>query len=134
MELSKYDSPDPISLVYVENAKVAATFWEWRSKVMERFFAAMAGVAFAEGWIYARKELHSLLFIPLLLGAIFSIVSLLMDDANRRILLGCYATGKELERQLGPVRGRLRTLPNTSASLTTPTCFDGFTLAPERFC
>jgi len=42
---------------------------------------------------------------PLLLRAAFSVVSLLMDSVNRKILLGCYATGKELEQRLGPARG-----------------------------
>lgn len=99
------ESPEKILLLYTENAKVAATFWEWRHKVMERFFAGLAGIAFAVGWLYGHPELRSLLFIPLLFGAAFSVVSFLMDNVNRKILLGCYATGKDLEQRLGPARG-----------------------------
>ena len=89
-----------LSLLYTENAKVAATFWEWRHKVMVRFFAAIAAIAGVGSWLYGQKELKALVFIPLLIGAGFSVVSFLMDNVNRKILLGCYETGKELERQL----------------------------------
>src|ERR1700693_3142534 len=94
-----------LSLLYTENAKVAATFWEWRHKLMDRFFAALVAVFAAAGWLYQRQELRRLLFIPLLLGGIYSIVSFLMDRVNKKILLGCYEIGKELEQQLGPTSG-----------------------------
>ena len=55
--------------------------------------------------MYERKELKRLLYIPLLIGAVYSIVSYLMDEVNKKILLGCYATGKDLEQQLGPSTG-----------------------------
>jgi hypothetical protein len=96
---------EELSLLYVENAKVAATFWEWRHKVMTRFFTAFAGIVIAVGWIYERKELRHLLFIPMVIGAVYSTVSFLMDRVNRKILLGCYETGREIERQIGSVRG-----------------------------
>jgi len=90
-----------LSLLYTENAKVAATFWEWRHKVMERFFAGLAAIIVASAWLYQRGELRRLLFIPLLIGAAFCVISYFMDRVNKRILLGCYATGKEIEEKLG---------------------------------
>jgi hypothetical protein len=94
-----------LSLVYGENAKVAATFWEWRHKLMERFFYSTAGIVLGTAWIYKQKELSHLLFVPPLLGCVYCIVSYLMDRVNSKILLGCYKTGKEIEQQLGPVAG-----------------------------
>jgi hypothetical protein len=87
-------------LLYTENAKVAATFWEWRHKVMERFFAGVAAIIIGSAWLYQREELRRLLFIPLLVGAALCVVSYLMDRVNKKILLGCYATGKRIEQQL----------------------------------
>jgi hypothetical protein len=99
-----------LSLLHAENAEVAATFWEWRHKVMNRFFTAFAAIAVVSGWVYERKEIRRLLFIPLLFGAVYCLISYLMDRVNRKILLGCYATGKESEQQLGSVGAYTRTL------------------------
>ena len=92
-----------ISLLYIENAKVAAIFWEWRHKILERFLAACAAILVACGWMYQHGELRRLLFIPLLIGAIYCIISFLMDRVNAKVLLGCYATGKTLEQHIGQV-------------------------------
>lgn len=102
---TEQDGIQRLSLLYTENAKVATTFWEWRHKIMDRFFTAFAAIVVVGGWMYERKELKRLLYIPLLIGAVYSIVSYLMDEVNKKILLGCYATGKDLEQQLGPSTG-----------------------------
>ena len=73
-----------LSLLYTENAKVAATFWEWRHKVMERFFTAIAGVVVGGWWVYHDKDIRRLLFLVLLFGAIYSAISYLMDRVNRK--------------------------------------------------
>ena len=54
-----------LALVYGENAKIAATFWEWRHKVMTHFFTAFAAIVVLAGWFY--KELKPWLAVPLAL-------------------------------------------------------------------
>jgi hypothetical protein len=99
--IDKQTVAQTLSLLYTENAKVAATFWEWRHKVMERFFTALAGIVVGGWWIYHEGKIRGLLFLPLLFGAMYSAISYLMDRVNRKILLGCYETGKDIEQKLG---------------------------------
>src|SRR5215213_7024900 len=46
---------DPLSLLYQENAKVAAIFWEWRHKVMTNFFTAIVALFALSGWFYQQQ-------------------------------------------------------------------------------
>jgi hypothetical protein len=41
-----------LNLLYQENAKVAAIFWEWRFKLMASFFAVIAALFALAGWFY----------------------------------------------------------------------------------
>jgi hypothetical protein len=45
---------------------------------MERFFTAFAALVVVAGWMYERKELKRLLYVPLLLGSVYSVVSYLL--------------------------------------------------------
>jgi hypothetical protein len=94
-----------LALIYSENAHVAATFWEWRHKLMERFFLVIGAIIGAEGWIYHEGSLRKWLFGPLLLASVFSLISFLMDRVNYKILRGCYEVGRNVEARLSGTRG-----------------------------
>jgi hypothetical protein len=84
-------------IIYSQTAKVAEIFWEWRHKVITRFFATIGGVLLVAGWFYKEEPLRRWSFVPLVLGAAFAIVSHLLDRVNDHILLACYNLGSHLE-------------------------------------
>lgn len=89
-----------IEAAYGQAAKVAEIFWEWRHKVMTRFFAATAGVLVAAGWFYKEPELRAWMFAPLVVGACFSMISHLLDRANTHVLRDCYRLAREIEDKM----------------------------------
>jgi hypothetical protein len=89
-----------LSLLYQENAKVAAIFWEWRHKVMVSFFAGIAALFALAGWFYQQTELRGLLRPALFIGSILSLVSFFLDRRNANILRDCYRVGKVVESKL----------------------------------
>jgi hypothetical protein len=89
--------------MYCENAKIAATFWEWRHKVMTHFFASFAAIVVVAGWFY--KELRPWLPLPFVLGAGYSVAVVLMDRVNKRMLTDCYSVGTKIEEMLGSPDG-----------------------------
>ncbi|HEX7314362.1 MAG TPA: hypothetical protein VF297_10590 [Pyrinomonadaceae bacterium] len=91
---------EKLDLLYQENAKVAAIFWEWRYKLMASFFAVSAALFALAGWFYQQSELRVLLFAPLALGAIFCLTLFVLDFRNAAILRECYRIGEELEIKL----------------------------------
>jgi hypothetical protein len=62
---------EKLILLYQENAKVAAIFWEWRHKVMTNFFTGMVALFALFGWFYQQLDLRRFLFAPLFFGAFF---------------------------------------------------------------
>ncbi|PYS30032.1 MAG: hypothetical protein DMF75_16470 [Acidobacteria bacterium] len=92
---------DRYDLIYKENAKIVAIFWEWRHKELTIFFAGMAGLFALSSWLYQnqRPELHGLFGAPFIIGVAFCIVSLLLDIRNARILKDCYRIGQEIEKK-----------------------------------
>jgi hypothetical protein len=99
-----------VGLLYVENAKVAAIFWEWRHKVISRFFTAVAATAFASGWFYERPQLRPWIFALFLVAAIFSALSFYMDRVNTHILRSCYRIGAELETKFAIEAGTFKAI------------------------
>ncbi len=74
-------------------------FWEWRHKIMTHFFAGMAALIALIGWLYQQAGgIRIWLCAPLFLGAVFSLVSYLLDKRNKRILERCYRIGKDVDK------------------------------------
>jgi hypothetical protein len=107
--------------LYQENAKVAAIFWKWRDKTMNRFRAGFGGVTTVFLWFYEHgytvRRWHA---IPLFIGAAYSFVSYLLDIRHTKIFVECYRIGSDLEvrsrhgaaiytfiKDLHPTRGSL---------------------------
>lgn len=88
-----------LSLLYQENAKVAAIFWEWRNKIITYFFTATVALFALSGWFF-QQQFGRLIFAPLFFGFILSIVSILLDRRNEEILRECYRVGKDIEDEL----------------------------------
>ena len=86
-------------LLYSENAKVAAVFWEWRHKVMTGFFTAIAAAVAMAGWFYQHSELRPWVFVPFIMAAVFSILSDIMDRVNTKVLRECYRLGMTMEEK-----------------------------------
>lgn len=91
---------EKLHLLYQENAKVAAIFWEWRYKLIASCFAVSAALFALAGWFYQQTELRVLLFAPLALGAILCFTLFVLDFRNAAILRECYRIGGELEIDL----------------------------------
>jgi hypothetical protein len=92
---------DDLRLIYTENAKVAAIFWEWRHKTLTLFFTGMAGVAVAAAW-----TLHNhpgrLVAVPLGVGAGLAVVAFGLNRRSHYILGECYRIGGAIEDALLP--------------------------------
>lgn len=86
--------------LYEENAKVAHAFWEWRHKILTRFFLVIASVFILAGWMIQNDQFQKYVFTPFLLGMIYSFISQRMDSVNTWILRYCYDIGSDLEVKL----------------------------------
>lgn len=96
---------ESVCLLYSENAKVTVEFWEWRHKVMTRFFAVIAASIAMAGWFYQQSELKHWVFVPFFLAFIFSLLSDMMDRVNTKVLRECYRIGSSLEHKLSSDAG-----------------------------
>ncbi len=97
--------PESLRLLYVENAKMTHVFFEWRHKVLTRFFVGVSACLVGARWIFLQPELKAITFIPLLLAAVVAAAAALMDRVNQRILNHCYQTGRDLEVRLADATG-----------------------------
>ncbi len=89
-----------LRLLYKENGHITRAYLEWRHKVMTRLFLTIAGTLLTSRWMYENPSLHKHMYIPFLLGALFSFFSALMDNVNGRILGDYYILGERLERKM----------------------------------
>ncbi len=108
-----------IRLLYSENAKVAAAFWEWRHKVMTRFFAAVAACVVMASWFYQHSELKAWVVLPFALAALFSVLSDMMDRVNTRVLGECYRLGMMMEEKLSEDAGIFKGITEMHQSRTS---------------
>lgn len=99
MELSK-DDKDALLKLYEENGKLFFTFIEWRYKIMNRFFLALAALFFTVQWMYGKSNLIEFIFIPFLIGSVFSVFLALMDNVNQRVIVNCFRIGSDIEKKL----------------------------------
>jgi len=91
-------SADKYDLLYKENAKIIATFWEWRHKGMTYFSAGITAVFTLAAWLYTQGGfLRKSSFAPLIVGPAFSLVALLLDKRNAKILARCYSVAQTIE-------------------------------------
>lgn len=93
-----------LSLLYQENAKVAAIFWEWRNKIITYFAASIVALFTLAGWLYQQKP-GRLISFPLFIGSILSLVLTYLDDRNGEILKASYKCGKDIEIELLKTKG-----------------------------
>lgn len=98
---------EKLSLLYQENAKVTAIFWEWRHKVMTNFLTGIGAIFVVAGWLYQQSKLGWFLSVPFFLGIVLSTVSLILDRRNGEILRTCYSVGKEIELELRKGKGAI---------------------------
>jgi len=103
---SERDSTNALIAIYEENGRVSQTFWEWRHKVMTRFFAGIAGIVVAAGWMFDKApQLRPRIFVLLAIGSAFCFISYVLDRVNMKILRNCYKVGKSLEEKLSSQSG-----------------------------
>ena len=104
-EMSKEEATN-LAVLYKENAEVTKTFWEWRNKLMTRFFTACAGILAALGWMFEHRPIKPKLYALLLsVGSVFPVMTWILDGVNVRTLRNCYKIGREIEERLSPVKG-----------------------------
>jgi hypothetical protein len=94
-----------LAVLYKENAEVAKTFWEWRHKLMTRFFTGSAGIVIGASWMFERPVLKPWLWLLFVDGAIFCTLSWWLDRVNMKILINCYKVGRNIEEKLSPTKG-----------------------------
>jgi hypothetical protein len=88
-------------LLYEENAKVAAVFWDWRHKVMTFGFAVMSGLVVVTGWLVKHHLSRSLVALPLGIGALLAFGAAALDLRVGQILRMTFTTGSQLEAHIG---------------------------------
>jgi hypothetical protein len=88
-----------LSLLYQENARVAAAFWEWQHKTLTIFTAGITALLAIEVWIY-NNDLGRYMAVPLGAAAVLSWLCMRFADRNRAILNRTYEIGKELEAKI----------------------------------
>ncbi len=98
--------------MYAQTAKVAETFWEWRHKVMTRFFATTGGILLVAGWFYKDPRLKTWTFAPFLIGACLSMLSHLLDRVNTHVLRDCYRIAADLEGKMASGGGIFTCIEN----------------------
>jgi hypothetical protein len=108
--------------LYEENAKITAIFWEWRHKVLTHFFGVSGALIAGTGWLYhASQNLRWWHSFPLLLAAVYSLISYMIDKRHTMILRKSYsiAAGIELEaRTTGSIFAYINTIHYDGGSLT----------------
>jgi hypothetical protein len=88
-----------LSLLYQENARVAAAFWEWQHKTLTIFTAGITALLAIEVWIY-NNDLGGYMAIPPGAAALLSWLCMRFTERNRAILNRTYEVGKALEAKI----------------------------------
>lgn len=107
--------------IYEEAAKLTVILWEWRHKVMTNFFTVTGGVLAVSGWLY--KDAKAYVYVPLLVGGAYSLISLLIHRRHTRILRECYRMAESIELEAydsdaGAIYHSIRTIHKDRGSLT----------------
>lgn len=89
-----------LHLLYSEAAEFARMFLEWRHKILSAYFLSSGGVLVMAKWFWESPLLRDYTFVPLILGAIFSIGLALMDHVNHGVLCTTYFVGRQLENRM----------------------------------
>jgi hypothetical protein len=92
-------SLERLSLLYRENARVAAAFWDWQHKTLTIFTAGITALLAIEVWIY-NNDLGRYMAIPLGAAALLSWLCMRFTERNRAILNRTYEIGKVLEGKI----------------------------------
>lgn len=90
---------EKLSLLYQENAKVAAIFWDWRNKIITYFSTSIVALFTLSGWLYQYRP-GRFISAPLFMGAIISVVLAFLDGRNGEILKASYQCGRDIEIDL----------------------------------
>lgn len=96
-----------VETLYNEAAANCRYLSDWRHRIMSRFFVMLSAFSVAAGWLWKTSDadLQRIVWIPFLLAAVASIIFLLMDRRNTRLLEICCATAKNLENNTDHVAG-----------------------------
>jgi cytochrome bd-type quinol oxidase subunit 1 len=90
---------ETLRLFYVENAKVVATFLEWRHRVMTFTVTVSAALVAIAGWL-VREDQGAVAAVPLIVASALAFISIILDERNQRILESGYKRARELGREL----------------------------------
>lgn len=88
-----------LSLLYKENARVAAAFWEWQHKTLTIFTAGITALLAIEVWIY-NNDFGRYIAIPPGAAALLSWLCMRFTERNRAILNKTYEIGGQLEAEI----------------------------------
>ena len=90
---------DESRAIYQETVKVAATFWEWRHKLLTLLFSASAGLLAMSAWLL-QNEPRWAAGVPLLVAGFVSLALGKLERRNATILQKCYDIGSDVEGEL----------------------------------
>lgn len=88
-----------LSVLYQENARLAATFWEWQHKTLTIFTSGVVAVLAIEAWMF-NQGFGRYMAAPLIAGALLCFICVLFARRNREILNATYGIGAALEQKL----------------------------------
>jgi len=86
-------------ILYQECGTYLRYMLEWRYKLMLRFFVLNASFLVIVKWMWEtnNSNIHLIIFLPFLLGAVASPAFYVLDRRNMKIVKVCRDTGKDLE-------------------------------------
>jgi hypothetical protein len=94
------DAEAGLRLLYEENGRVAATFFEWRHKVILLCSTVLTLSFGAVSWMFDERLGGIVMAIPLLFGSLVAAACRQFDRRNGRILHDCFEAGADLEAAL----------------------------------
>ena len=89
---------EQLKLLYTETGNMIRHAYSWREKVVVRFLISIGALCAAWAWLHINQK--ELIWIPITLGILGSILSALMDRSNANYFSRFYKLGQELEEKM----------------------------------
>jgi len=98
--MTKSEQIESGKILYNECGAYARYMVEWRHKLMVRFFVSNTSLLVIVKWMWetCNSKMHSLIFLPFLIGAVVSAAFWVMDRRSKKVLKVCRDTGRDLEK------------------------------------
>jgi hypothetical protein len=83
--------------VYEEAGRLLRYYLDWRARILAGYFATLAALAFAFGWLIDHGHPNTASWVPFVASAV-TLVFLLLDRRNRELYRASMDSAAELEK------------------------------------